>query len=103
MEAGIVDHDHRIGPMRTQEACGPFQQAREKRDAAQDRPQTHEGGLAERIQEVAAGLGHALAAETRDLDSGLPGVQRSNQIGSVQIAARLPGADEQSHGRHPVE
>jgi hypothetical protein len=63
----------------------------------QDARKPHDGELAQGIEEPTPGGGHPLAAEADALDVGAALAQGADQIGPVQVSARLTGADEKVH------
>ena len=53
--------------------------------------------LREWVEELAAGRGHAVAAEPAQADRRVERLQFADQVGAVQVATRLAGADEDVH------
>ena len=76
---------------------GLFEQPEEDGQVGDDLEEADQRVLAEGVEQPAAGLGHALAAEALAADAGQPLPQGPDQVRPVQVAARLAGADEQSH------
>src|SRR5262249_29621120 len=50
------------------------------------------------VKQVSARVGHAFAAEADAFDAEAALAKGANQVGTVHVAARLAGADEDSHG-----
>jgi len=53
----------------------------------------HDGALGKRVQQFAAGLGHLVAAEAEYLEAGPAAAQFADEVGTVEVAGRLAGAE----------
>ena len=84
--------------MMPKEAIGPRKEIEEDMGIRQHAGKPHDREPAQRIQQPASRRRHALAAEADALQLRVPSAQLAHEVGAVQIAARLAGADEDSHG-----
>src|SRR5262249_7596487 len=82
--------------------AGQPQDAPEGRQRGQDRPKADDGQIAQGVDERAAGLRHALAAEADHLGVRPVLAQGADEVGAVQVAAGVAGAHEDAHGGHPA-
>src|SRR5438876_1155517 len=93
----VVDQHHSVGPGRLEVLSRLSGEPDERADAEKDLDEPHHGEVGEPEQESGAGRLHPLAAEAADPDSRRPGLQRADEVGAVQVAARLAGANEDVH------
>src|SRR5262249_40624107 len=87
-----------IRPLMAEEAIGLGEKLQETRRVPQDAGEPHDRELTQRIEQPAAGLGHVFAAEADAFHRRVAEAQLADQVGAVQVAARLAGAEEDSHG-----
>ena len=66
-------------------------------EVGQDAADAHDGQAAQRVEQAASGSRHLVAAKADAFDAGARLPQRPQQVGAVQIAARLAGAEENAH------
>ncbi len=99
VETRIIDQDHRVGLIVAKEAIRPENQADERDDVQQHVQEPHHREIDQRIEQRSAGLRHPGTAITDEPSIGHAGPKRMNQIGGMQIAARLSGRDEDPHGQ----
>ena len=98
VQARVVDQHHGVGPFVAKIAIGLEDQPDERHEVQQDVQEPHHRQVDERIEQAGAGLLHVATAEADELGVGNELAERANQVGGVQVAARLTGGDEDSHG-----
>ena len=98
VEARKVDEHDRIRTMMGEVAIGTREEREKDVDVGEHASKPHHRQLAERVKQLAAGLGHALAAEADALDARTLPEQFTHQVAAVDVAARFARTDEYSHG-----
>ena len=101
VEAGIVDQHDGVRALVAEVAIGAGKQRQEDVRVGEHAREPHDGELAERIEKLATGGFHAIAAEADAFDAGVEPAKLGDEVGAVHVAGGFAGADEDSHGRHP--
>ena len=80
VEAGVVDHDQASGRSRGRMSWASVEQAEEREELLDDVEEPHHRVLAERVEQLAPGGGHAVAAEPGEADGWVEALQLADQV-----------------------